>query len=197
MPLTSTMRTLVLPACGAVLWLLTPRPSLASDPTRGDSKIAASIFAGYAHQLTSSTLPSYRFGIGGRFGWNLGRLDVGGAITWHFGSSEEAVGPDISYESGYHLAYGGPEAGYNFSWMDISIRPYLQAGVMVQRGHTTVGSAMATDNAWLFYGAPGVFVGYRFGRVYAGLDARGVWVPARTPDLCAVGGFALLGVHLD
>src|SRR5205823_4103092 len=87
-----------------------------------DPRIAVAATLGYASD-------DLNFGVGVRGGKTLeNRFHVGGAFQYHFGHSVTATAGGATAQASYSAFYLGPEAGYDFDFEPVILRPYVGLG---------------------------------------------------------------------
>jgi hypothetical protein len=176
---------------GSLAWLAGGGIAFAAAPSTAVA--SAAVFGGYAHQISETVAQSYKAGFGARGGVTLSRVYLGGAFTWHLGTSSDTVGTGSSYGWGYHAATLGAEAGWDFMPGPLLLRPYIAGGALLSFGDATARGTTLDNHRVLGFVGPGGLFAWRFGRGFAGLDLRTVMVPAETPSLWAGGAFIVAG----
>jgi hypothetical protein len=115
---------------------------------------------------------SYGIGLGLKGGYTLpSRVYIGGNLNYHFGSSAEFNGAQISQSTWYV----GPEAGYDFGVGSVIVRPVVGVGMGFNSGQIS-GVEVAGDDPTTTrvrpYIAPGASVHYPIGDFFVGADSR-------------------------
>lgn len=188
MPLTAkrvSLATACLAACASAAGIAWAEP-------QGEPSVA--LLGGYAHEITDTPFPYYRFGLGARGGLSVSHLYVGASLVWHPGEPKRASGEGNSFETAFQAVYLGAEVGLNLSLRRFVVRPYSGLGWLVLRGRTTVRGVTVRDDLDTFYLAPGVVGLYRIEHYFFGLDARLVMPPSESIEDRAAGGMAVAGM---
>jgi hypothetical protein len=108
----------------------------------------------------------YGLGLGIRGGYTLPmKLYLGGTFIYHLGSSAVVF---ANIEQKQNLYYPGVEAGYDLTFGDIMLRPYVGLGVAIATG--SIGNQSDTTSNFALW--PGVLATYSFGMIFVGADAR-------------------------
>jgi hypothetical protein len=195
-------RTLVMTSavlCGATTASAAEQGVTVARALRDGPSVAALV--GYGFQLdtiAAGGVSAYKFGIGSRVGTTFPfHLYLGGTLIAFLGEVVSASGAGGStYDAHYHVAYGGPEAGYDFNVGRFLLRPYLSFGLLAAVGHTTVRATSAGERDALFYAAPGGLVAYRVQALFFGVDVRFAIPPAQASAKWAPAAMLTFGTQL-
>lgn len=153
------MKALFAWVVGSALFVL---PGVAS------AELSASAFGGFGLPPEDGGEDLFRFGLGARAGYSfLIPIYIGGAATFHHGSTDDEAGASRNY-----LNYYGAEAGVDLTFGPLGLRPYAMGGIASvdttrdRRGRFTAPYlGLGVMPTWRFLDLPGA-------DLFLGLDAR-------------------------
>jgi hypothetical protein len=145
----------------------------ASSGSSSEVKSGVSVAALVGMGFGSGDVNAYKLGIGGRVGYNIENIYVGGTLVYHLGDKKTQTVPFLGeLEQKLSMMYYGVEGGYELAAGPVALRPFLGLGQASFKAEVMGVSASTSKMAFW----PGVTVMYPLGSAFVGADARYVIV---------------------